>query len=331
MKKLADTNKGPDARGGFESAASITDQLSALSDELRLRLLRLLEVEDLSVGEVAKVVQMPQSTISRHLKVLNESGWLSRRTEGTASFYRLLLDDLPIRSRSLWLVVREQLQDGPRVAEDLRRLQAVLADRRTDSLSYFGRISGEWDAIRGELFGSSFTASALPALLPGSWVVADLGCGTGNVSELVAPFVARVLAVDQSDPMLEAARKRLETCENVEFLAGDLTALPIEDGAVDAAICVLVLHHLPDPGAAVRELARILRPGGKALIVDMVSHDRADYRNSMGHQHLGFKSGQIEDLLADAGLARARVINLPCDPEGKGPGLFAATAIAPSS
>ena len=315
----------------------LIDRLAALGEMIRLRLLRLLEREELSVGELARVVQLPQSTVSRHLKVLADGGWLVKRAEGTATLYRLISDDMDPAARELWLTVRDQLSartgdngdDSPELAEDLRRLGAVLADRRGDSQAFFGRVVGQWDDVRTELFGDKATFQALLTLLPRDWTVADLGCGTGNASELLAPNVGRVVAVDQSIPMLKAARKRLAEFRNVEFRRGDLERIPLPDRSVDAAVCVLVLHHVEDPAGACTEIARILKPGGTALIVDMIEHDRASYKHTMGHRWLGFSRKMMEGLATRAGLASPRYLELASHPEAKGPGLFACTAFAP--
>jgi SAM-dependent methyltransferase len=307
----------------------VIDRLAALSDMVRLRILRLLEAEALSVGEVAKVIQLPQSTVSRHLKVLAEAGWVVRRSEGTATFYRVLLDDLSGEARTLWLAVREQIPGTHDVEQDQRRLRSVLAERRTDSLSFFGRYAGEWDHLRTELFGAGFTSLALLSLLRRDWTIADLGCGTGNASELLAPVVERVVAVDVSGPMLEAARERLRDVANVTFVEAVAEQLPISDRTVDAAVAVLVLHHIAEPGTFLREGHRVLRAsrgGGRLLIVDMVEHDRTEYRHTMGHQHLGFSKETMTDLLTAAGFTDVNFRELPGDPEAKGPGLFVATA-----
>jgi len=311
------------------SSTSLTDRLAALSEPLRLRICRLLERQELSVGEVAKVVQLPQSTISRHLKVLAAAEWVQKRAEGTATLYRLLLDDLPAEARALWLPIRDQVDADATSEEDLRRLDAVLAERRTDSLSFFGRLGGEWDRVRAELFGTHFTAPALLAALPQDWVVADVGCGTGNAAELLAPFVREVIAVDQSAIMLDAARRRLGAHKNIRFLQGPIEALPLATASVDATVTVLVLHHIADPLGALRELRRVLRPGGLTMIVDMLEHDRAAYRHTMGHAHLGFPSAQTQDLMKQAGFVRTRIVPLPSDPDARGPGLFVATGHAP--
>lgn len=312
----------------------LTDRLVALGEMVRLRILRMLEREELSVGEVARIVQLPQSTVSRHLKVLGDGGWLVKRTEGTATFYRLVLDDLPQPCRELWLVVREQLGGPtgtgttPELAEDVRRLAAVIAERRQDSQSFFGRVAGQWDDVRGELFGTRFTAESLLALLPREWTVVDLGCGTGNVAELLSPLVKRVIAVDASAAMLKAAQKRLEGRGNVEFVRGEAQRLPLRDASADAVVAFLVLHHVPEIAAALGEMRRVLRRGGVALIVDMVEHDRQSYRHTMGHHWLGFGEQRLGDELRRAGFGDVRFVPQTPEADAKGPGLFACTAFA---
>lgn len=304
----------------------LSNRLAVLSEPIRVRILRVLDRTELSVGEVAQVVQLPQSTVSRHLKTLADDGWLIKRAEGTAALYRMVLDDLPADARALWITVRDTLALSPELEEDTRRLASVIAERRSDSQGFFGRVAGAWDDVRSGLFGDKFTLQALAALLPADGVVADIGCGTGNVAELVAPFVKRVIAADFSPAMLSAARKRLTGVENVEFVVGELPELAIPAASADVVFCVLVMHHLAEPAKAVAELARITRAGGRVVIVDMLEHDRESYRHTMGHRWLGFAPGAIERMLTDAGLSSARVTALPSDPQAKGPGLFVATA-----
>lgn len=305
----------------------LSDRLASLSELIRLRIGRLLAAQELSVGELSRVLQAPQSTVSRHLRVLSEAGWLARRADGTATFYRLSDAELEPGMRGLWVAVAGQFdQDDATLAEDDRRVQSVLAERRTDSLAFFGRVAGQWDAVRQEMFGDSFAAQALLAFLPAEWEVADLGCGTGFASEALAQVVKRVVCVDQSGPMLDAARKRLRDFDNVEFMQGPIEALPLEDACVDAALCMLVLHYLDSPQDGICEMRRVLRPGGRALIVDMFAHGRGEYRNTMGHKHLGFAPEQIEAFCREAGFDQVRIIPLPSNPEAKGPGLFAAVA-----
>ncbi|MBL8764365.1 MAG: ArsR family transcriptional regulator [Phycisphaerae bacterium] len=308
--------------------SNLTDRLAALCDPIRLRVLRLLERNELSVGELGKILQLPQSTVSRHLKTLTDGGWLHKRAEGTATLYRLVFDDLPPESRSLWLVAREQLSEVLDLAEDQRRLASVLAERRADTEGFFGRVAGQWDVLRGELFGSRFTTAGLLGLLPRTWKVADLGCGTGNVAELLAPHVQRVVAIDQSPAMLKAARKRLGSISNVDLVRAELDSIPLESGSVDAAVCCLVFHHLESPLGAAKEMHRILRPGGTALVVDMLEHDRTSYRHTMGHRWLGFSPARIQSILTEAGFQRPFVSVIAGEADAKGPGLFSCSAHA---
>ncbi len=303
----------------------VATRLAALSEMVRVRLCRVLERRELSVGEAAGVVQLPQSTVSRHLKVLCDSGWLLKRAEGPATMYRLVLDDLPIGARGIWLAVRDSVGDGAEIREDARRLEAVLAERKIDSQSFFGRVAGAWDEVRNELFGHGFTTNALLSLLPEDWTVVDAGCGTGNVSELLAPVVKRVIALDESAVMLKAARKRLDGVKNVEFVRGLLNEPGIEDGSVDGVVCALVLHHVAEPGRAISALSGLLREGGILLVIDMVSHDREEYRRSMGHKHLGFSEREAESMMTEAGLEGIRVRAMAGESQSRGPSLFVAT------
>lgn len=315
------------------SFTGTVDHLSQLGDPLRLRMLRMLEREELSVGELVSVMQVPQSSGSRHLKVLYEGGWLVRRSAGTTAYYRLVSDELEPAMRGLWLAVRGSIGEIPEATGDDQRLASVIAKRVSDSGTFFGRHAGRWDALRDDMFGQRFTDQALLGLLDESWRVADLGCGTGNCTELLCPWVSRISAIDRSPEMLDGAKQRLGQIggpvDHVDFIEAELTDLPIKDRTIDAAACMLVLHHVPDPEAVLSEMRRILtteRGGGVALIVDMCDHARVEYRRSMGHEHLGFSPGQIELLCSNAGFERTRVVPLTPDVEAEGPPLFVATA-----
>lgn len=303
---------------------SIFSSLSAVADPTRSRLLLLLERHELTVGELCAATRLPQSTISRHLKVLADEGWLAVRADGASRFYRLA-PRLEESARTLWEAVRPQLEPAVESAEDEARAQEVLAGRRTRSQEFFATEAGQWDSLRRELFGERIELGALADLLDGSWVVGDLGCGTGQLAQVLAPVVRSVVAVDESPAMLAAARRRLEHAPNVELRSGALESLPIDDGALDAAVMMLVLHHLADPPQALREAARALRPGGRLLIVDMAAHTREELRERMGHVWLGFPAEQLERWLGEAGFERVRVRRLTTDPEAKGPLLLSAS------
>jgi SAM-dependent methyltransferase len=272
---------------------------------------------------------VPQSTASRHLKLLHDTGWIERRSEGTQSLFRMDESALDPAARRIWDIVREQLGPAPQLQEDDRRLVEVLASRRSDSEAFFGRIVGEWDRLRDDLFGESFAAEALLGFLDPRWVVADLGCGTGATAELLAPVVAKVVAVDREPQMIEAARRRLSRFKNVEYRQDDLSSLSLDDASVDAAVISLVMVYMAEPQIPLAETARILRPGGTAMIIDLVPHDRESYRHTMGHQHLGFDETAVTRWASSCGLADPRYRPLRPATDAKGPGLFVATMKRP--
>jgi len=309
-----------------ESVPRMLDHMAALADPIRCRMVLALEGHELTVSELCSVLQLPQSTVSRHLKTLGDDGWVTSRRDGTSRYYSVALDDLEAGARRLWSVIGEQFSTTSAADQDERRLKSVLARRRSKSEEFFSSASGRWDHLREDLFGSAFHLQALIALLDPTLVIGDLGCGTGQISSVLAPHVNRVIGVDGSPDMLQAARARLEGMSNVEFRLGNLEALPIDDGALDAAVMALVLHHVPDPARALAETGRVLKPGGRALIIDMLQHDRAEYQQQMGHVWLGFPEKQMQKLLAAAGFSNVRLHALPIDPDAKGPALFAAVA-----
>ena len=308
--------------------STILDHAAVLSEATRCRILQLLDRQELTVSELVSVLQLPQSTASRHLKVLADGGWVRSRRDGTSHLYQLAADSLDEAAGSLWELIREQTAETAVSRQDSRRLESVLRARRSRSETFFTETASEWDRLRDELFGRRFDLQALLALLDRRWVVGDLGCGTGRTSEALAPHVGRVHAVDGSAAMLEAARRRLEPLANVAFHQGELEQVPLEDGALDAAVLFLALHHTPDPARVLAEARRVSKTGGRLLIVDMLPHDRDDYRRKMGHVWLGFSEGKIRGALAEAGFKNASFRPLPADPDAKGPALFVATATA---
>lgn len=307
--------------------ATIVDRLQALADGTRCRLLLILERNDLTVTDLCAALQLPQSTVSRHLKTLSDEGWIVSRAEGASRHYRMLTADLDPGARRLWQVVREQVAATPAAKRDAERLRQVLAERRSRSEEFFATSAGQWDRLRGELFGARTELLPLLGLLGSDLVVGDLGCGTGSLAHCLAPFVGQVIAVDASAAMLRAARARLEGAPNVEIRRGELEALPIEDGTLDLACLVLVLPYLAEPGVALAEAARVLKPGGRLLLTDMLPHDRAEYRQTMGHLWQGFQKDDVLQWMAESGLGSGRLSALPPDPDAKGPMLFTAVGV----
>ena len=311
------------------AAPRVFDRLTGLADPIRVRLLLQLERQELTVRELQTALQLPQSTVSRHLKVLAELGWVGTRSEGTSNWYRMIREN-EASARKLWLAVREEVTDSPAARGDRARLERILADRHLTSQRFFASSAGQWDRMRNELFGRSAGLLALPGLLEESWTVGDLGCGTGQLTAGVAPFVRKVIGVDESAAMLKAARQRTREQSNVELRNGRLEAPPLEPHELDAALLVLVLHHAGDPASVLAAVRRALVPGGKLLLVDMLPHEHTEYRERMGHQWLGFAESELRAWLSEAGFPEARYVALPIDAGAKGPPLFALTARIPS-
>ena len=193
-----------------QQPAALMEWMEALADPLRLRLLRVLERHELGVAELCDIAQSPQSTVSRHLKVLGNGKWVRSRRQGTNRLYRLILDELDPAARKLWFVAREQTEAWPAVKQDQLRLDRLLNAKAGESQAFFAGAAGQWDRLRDELYGRAFSYAAMMALLPAETIVADLGCGTGPLAAQIAPFVARVIGIDNSPAMLKAAAKRLE-------------------------------------------------------------------------------------------------------------------------
>jgi ArsR family transcriptional regulator len=315
MKKLL---AAPDALMGW---------MGSLADPIRLRLLRLVEKQELAVDELRDVLQLPQSTVSRHLKVLVDEGFTRSRRHGTTHLYRTILDELEAPARKLWLVAREQTENWPTVQQDQLRLARRLRERQTDSQTFFSATAGQWDKLRSELYGDACGTTALMALLPPEWEVADLGCGTGWASEMLAAHVRQVIAVDSSAAMLKAARTRTAHLANVDLRRGELEALPLQDACCDAALLLLALTYSDDPQKVISEMSRILKPGGRAIVMDLLPHDRDDFRRQMGQRSMGFAAETMTDLMTACGFADAVVRTLPPQPNTKGPALFLASAI----
>lgn len=311
-------------RAAASQPEALLSWMESLSDPTRLRLLRLVERHELSVAELCDVVQLPQSTVSRHLKVLGDEGWVRSRAEGTTRLYRMLTerDGAP---RRLWAIAREETAGWATIEQDQLRLSRRLTARRPATEAFFAGAAGRWDRLREEVYGAEFERQALLGLLPSRWTVADLGCGTGSIAAALAPHVARVVGVDQSPAMLRAAARRTGGLGNVDLRQGSLEALPLQDETVDGALLVLALTYVADPSRPLREARRVLREGGRAVVVDLLRHDREDFRRQMGQVSLGFEPESLALALESAGFERVSVRPLVPEARAKGPALVLAT------
>ncbi len=294
------------------SNASLTGLLRVLGDPTRLRILGLLEREELSVGELSRALGLAQSRVSNHLRVLRDTDLLLERHAGKSTYLRHGVPaagaDEGFAAR-LWLTLRAELTRLPEHSADLLRLEGVLAERQGDG-EFFDRIAGEWHKIAGDFATGQARQRAAASLVPHEFVVADLGSGTGYMADAVEGLVARVICVDRSSGMLGEAQKRFARRAPgaaVEFRTGELDALPLADGEVDGVLAGLVLHHLPALDPAIREMARVLRPDGRVAILELAPHRETWVHERLGDRHLGLEPQDIVAALERAGFEAARV------------------------
>ncbi|MFN4241657.1 MAG: ArsR/SmtB family transcription factor [Tepidisphaerales bacterium] len=307
----------------------LLDALHCLADDTRLRLLRLLERHELGVGELAQVLRLPQPTISRHLKELSDCGFVHSRREGTSNLYRLRTAELPPVAAELWAVAKARTDGWVELEQDNRRLSALLAEKASATRRFFAGAAEQWDKLRDELYGPTFSIDALLALLPDDAVVADLGCGTASLARRLAPFIRKVIAVDNSPEMLAAARSRCADLPNVDVQAGELSALPLETASCHGALLVLALTYAHQPEAVIAEAARILRPAGTLVLVDLLPHTRNDFQHDFNQLHPGFDLERVKGWCTSAGLSVRRARPIPPPLNAKGPALFLTSARKP--
>ncbi len=280
----------------------------ALSDESRIRLLAMLRDNELNVGEVVQVLGMSQPRVSRHLKILHESGLLESRREGLWNFYRLAQSGTGKRfSDSIsWLIENEA-----EVLADKRRVVDVLAERNMETRRFFDEIAEDWDHLQRNVFGDFDLNEKLLGLMADCSVGVDLGCGNGAFLSHMLKKCKSVIGVDSSRKMLELAARRIGENPDVSLRIGELTHLPLRDLETDFAVISMVLHHLPNPDRAVLEAARVLTVGGRLVVADFEMHSNEKMRTEYGDRRLGFTEDELHGWMDDAGLGTITTHRFP--------------------
>lgn len=283
---------------------SILRHLRLLADPIRLRILLLLAAEELSVAELQDILGMGQSRISTHLAQMKQAGLLEDRREGKSIYYRLR----PRRGAQaesftrLRAVLEDAATEIPEAEDDAQALALVIRRRQDKVRAYFDDLAGKFG--RHYVPGRSWRglAETLLALMP-PLVIADLGAGEGTFSQLLARRAKKVIAIDNSEKMVEygteLARKHGVT--NLEYRLGDIEDIPIRSGTVDLAFFSQALHHAQHPERAVAEAYRILKPGGRIVVLDLLRHNYPEAKELYADVWLGFTEAEVHRFLTDAG------------------------------
>jgi len=295
---------------------SVLAVLRAVAEPTRLRLVLLCAEAELTVSDLVGILGQSQPRVSRHLKLLCEAGLLDRFREGAFAFYRLARrGDGANLARALLRLVPK---DDPVAALDHERLEALNHDRAAAAAAFFRANAPRWDKIRSLYVGDREVEAALTALLPTEGIddLLDVGTGTGRMLELFAPRVEHAVGVDLSREMLAVARVNLERAglRNCSLRQGDMYQLPLAGESFDAAVFHQVLHYAEDPRRALREAARVLKPGARLAIVDFAPHEVEALRAEQAHRRLGFADEEMLQWCEEAGFEPGTIAHLPGEP-----------------
>ena len=293
-------------------ALPLADRFQALADPTRLRIVALLRIMELSVGELAQVLGQSQPRVSRHLKILGDAGVFDRRKEGSWVFVALAG---PERTQPLFALLDSWADEATTALfeTDAARTQGIRAERAEAANRYFASHAEVWDQIRSLHVAESDVERAIERSLGRKSLgrLVDVGTGTGRMIELFAGRASHAIGIDRSSEMLRLARVKLEAAGIPSSLRqGDMYALPLADGSADSIIIHQVLHYAHSPATAIAEAARVLSPGGMLLVVDFAAHEREELRSTDAHIRLGFEDEAMAAWFASAGLSVDRVEHL---------------------
>lgn len=285
--------------------------LRAAAEPTRLRLLALAGRGAFCVSEFTEILGQSQPRLSRHLKLLCDCGLLDRVREGANVWFTLPHGDAGALPRDL---VARLSEDDPVLETDRRQAARVLAERARVASESFRRQGADWDEMRALDLPAAAVEAALLSLVPeqDAGRLLDIGTGTGRILEVCAPRISQGVGVDASKAMLALARSRLARpgLSHCQVRLADMYRLPLADGSFDVAVMQMVLHYAEDPPGALAEVARVLRPGGQLIVIDLASHDRDELLGRFAHRWPGFSDDAMHDLLADAGMQRGEALTV---------------------
>lgn len=280
----------------------------ALADTTRIRLFNILLRHELSVNELVSLLEMGQSRISRHLKILADSGLLNCRRNGVWAFYSVCRDE---KTEKLIDAFTSLLDDESELTRDFSRASRIIEERGQRTKQFFNSIAHKWDLLKLDILGDFNLNAAILSSVKPCGCAADLGCGTGELLKYLSDYAQKAVGVDSSSSMLDEARKRFSTGENVELRLGELEHLPMGDGEADLAVISLALHHLSHPNEAVTESRRILSRGGNLVIAEYDRHENETLGRVYGDRWLGFTKQEVKKWLAESGFELMDVKTYP--------------------
>ncbi len=284
----------------------------AMADETRLRLTAVLLSHELSVGEIVQALGLKQSRISRHLKILSNSGLVGARRDGQWVFYSAAPNGL---GREYLDLLAPLMARDEALSADVAAAARIVAARAKASARFFDEIADDWEALRSEVLGDLDLVAEVKARMPQVTAAADLGCGTGRLLGSMAERAEKIIGVDNARGMLDQARRNLAVDAardtHTSLRIGELEHLPLRDGEVYFAVMCLALHHLSSPVRGVKEAARVLAPGGRFLLADFEKHEDETMRTRLGDRWLGFTPDEVDAWFSEAGFAITETVSFP--------------------
>ena len=268
--------------------------IKALADPTRLRLFNILSHHEFHVNEMVRLLQMGQSRISRHLKILTDNGLLVSRRDGLLVYYTAAEAE---ETEQLASVIRASLRAEAQTKEDLRRSADIVHERSRTTRQFFNTIAENWDSLKKDILGGFHLYEMIAEHIQPCGTAVDVGCGTGDLLSLLVDKTHQVIGIDSSPGMLDQARRRFTRIQKIDLRLGEVEHLPIRDQTVDAAVMNMVLHHLSQPEQGIREIYRILKPRSLFVITEFAKHDRESVRVQYGDRWLGFTEDTVHQWL----------------------------------